>query len=120
MKDDHEIAAALAKALALACFRNTYLEDLHAGKWPDSATGDYFDVKVMTPTREIPWNELSRISDEEMKRLMQEVVNKLYTFLRRQHEPEFIKALDRLTEPYVTKWDEPELAENFVLPAKRD
>jgi hypothetical protein len=118
MKMDHDAAAVRTKALALACVRNTYLEDLHCGKVPESATGDYSDVKVVTPTREIPWNELSRIDDQEMRRLMTEVVNKLYTFFRRQDEAQFLKALERLAGAYVGKWDEPELAKNFVLREK--
>jgi len=51
-----------AKQIALYCFRNTFLEDIHAGIDPRSRTGDYSDVKVVTPDKEIPWNEVSRIS----------------------------------------------------------
>jgi hypothetical protein len=39
----------LAKYLAQQCFRNTMLEDLHAGIVPDSQTGDYTDVVVRSP-----------------------------------------------------------------------
>jgi hypothetical protein len=42
-------------ALVEQCVRNTGLEDLHAGVAPSSATGDYSDVKVVTPYGEIPW-----------------------------------------------------------------
>ncbi len=56
--------------------RNTFLEELHAGTVPDSASGDYSDVKVV-----IPWTRLSRISDAKMKTLMTEVTNKVCTFL---------------------------------------
>lgn len=65
----------LAKYIALHCFRNTFLEDLYAGRVPQSQTGDYSDVKVVTPSVEIPWNQLSRLSDREMKELMIDVVN---------------------------------------------
>ena len=71
----------LAKFMAQQCFRNTELENLHAGKVPSSQAGDYTDVYVVTPYGEIPWSELSRLNDEEMKVLMIEVVNKTYTFL---------------------------------------
>ena len=57
---------------------------------PPSKSGDYSDVKVVTPYGEITWRDLSRISDEEMKRLMIEIVDKLYTFLCGQKEPEFL------------------------------
>lgn len=68
----------IAKHLVLKCFRNSVLEDLHAGKFPDSKTGDYSDVVVHTPFGQIPWNELSRFNDAEMKALMVDVVNKTY------------------------------------------
>lgn len=61
----------MAQMLAVMGVRNnTDLEDLHAGKFPSSKTGDYTDVKVVTPYGEIMWNELSRISDTEMRSLM--------------------------------------------------
>jgi len=47
----------LAKYLAQQCFRNTMLEDLHAGIVPDSQTGDYTDVVVRSPYGEIPGHD---------------------------------------------------------------
>jgi ligand-binding SRPBCC domain-containing protein len=76
-----EVIKRLAKYLAQQCFRNTMLEDLHAGITPDSQTGDYTDVVVQSPYGEIPWPRLSRLSDEEMKALMIDVVNKTYRAL---------------------------------------
>jgi hypothetical protein len=64
----------LAKLMAHDCFPNTKLEDFHSGKYPSSKIGDYSDVKVVSPFGEIPWKELSRLSDEEMKILMIDVV----------------------------------------------
>src|SRR5215472_10344356 len=77
-----ELIKRLAKYLVQQCFRNTMLEDLHAGITPDSETGDYTDVLVRSPYGEIPWSRLSRLSDEEMKVLMIDVVNKTYRALR--------------------------------------
>ncbi len=48
--------------------------------------------KVVTPFGEIPWHNLSRISDAEMKRLMKEIVNKLFIFLSRQDDQAFLEA----------------------------
>lgn len=79
---DQRVLRHLAKYMALHCFRNTYLEDLHAGTSPSSTTGDFTDVVVRTPHGEIPWNNLSRLSDDEMKRLMIEVVDHCFVFLR--------------------------------------
>ena len=71
----------LTKLIVLNCVRNTFIEDLHSGTFPSSKTGDYSDVKIVTPFGEIPWNNLSRISDDEMKKLNKEIVNKVFTFL---------------------------------------
>ncbi|NQE61515.1 hypothetical protein [Caulobacter sp. RHG1] len=73
--------AALSLALAETGVRNSRLEELHAGTFPQSAVGDYSDVKVVTPYGEIPWARVSRLCDEEMKGLMIEVVDRLYTVL---------------------------------------
>ena len=67
--------------MARDCFRNTMLEDFHARTYPSSETGDYSDVKVVSPYGEIPWNRMSRLSDEEMKTLMIDVVDHCYAFL---------------------------------------
>lgn len=74
-------ARRIALALVEQCIRNSRLEDLHAGITPDSLSGDFSDVKVVTPFGEIPWTQVSRISDVEMKALMIEIVNRVYTFL---------------------------------------
>jgi len=78
---DPELQKRLAKYMVLQCFRNSLLEDLHSGITPSSAAGDYSDVYVTTPYGEIPWPKLSRLSDEEMKSLMIDVVNRTYRFL---------------------------------------
>jgi len=72
----------LAKYIVHRCFRNSVLEDLHAGIAPDSKAGDYSDVLVSTPFGEIPWPKLSRFDDEEMKTLMIDVVQKTYEFIQ--------------------------------------
>lgn len=83
-KSQEREAAWRAKAalnLVETGMRNSRLEDLHAGVFPTSAIGDYSDVKVVTPDGEIPWTQVSRIDDLEMKALMIEVVNRVYTML---------------------------------------
>lgn len=73
----------LAKYLVLQCFRNSILEDLHAGTSPSSASGDYSDVSVSIPYGVIPWSEVSRLNDDEMTRLMIDVVDRTYGFLHK-------------------------------------
>ena len=115
---DKSLAARLTKAITVLCVRNTFLEDLHSGTSPSTATGDYSDVKVVTPYGEIPWKNLSRLNDEEMKCLMKEIVNKIYTFLCRQEEEAFVDTFVRLGSRYAARWDEPELERDFVIPVK--
>lgn len=81
----------VAKLLAVMGVRNnTDLEELHAGITPSLKTGDYSDVKVITPYGEIEWNRLSRISDKEMRSLMlsieQAIEKTLYAYEKLQQE----------------------------------
>ena len=99
----------LAKHIALRCFRNSILEDFHAGKVPDSKCGDYSDVVVKTPYGEIPWNELSRFNNTEMKALMIDVVNHTYHFIQEFFDDErggelLLKIAERDPAP---DWDDP-------------
>jgi hypothetical protein len=98
---EEEVYAYLARAIVLHCMRNTRLEDLHAGTFPDSAAGDYTDVKVVSLYGEIPWNKASRISDAEMRSLMRQCVNRVYTYLLHLETSRGFK-IDR-------RWDSPEL-----------
>src|SRR5947209_309337 len=115
---DSTLAVLLAKSIAALCVRNTFLEELHSGTAPSSKSGDYSDVKVVTPYGEIPWQQVSRISDEEMKHLMKDIANRIYTFLCRQEEPAFLEAFLTLGNRHAARWDEPELVQNFVAPAE--
>ncbi|MBS0264484.1 MAG: hypothetical protein JSS02_21295 [Planctomycetes bacterium] len=105
---EEELAKRLAIRLALLCVRHTCIEDIHAGVPVDTIAGDYSDVKVVTPSKEIPWNELQRISEAEMRDFMKEVVNKIYTVLLRLDDIEFIERMDNFTVRAACKWDEPD------------
>lgn len=101
--DEERLSDAAARRLALAlveqCVRNSQLENFHAGKVPDSLAGDYSDLKVVTPFGEIPWTEVSRISDPEMKALMIEVVNKVFTFLTNMEDLVSLQSSARWNRP---------------------
>lgn len=101
-----------AKSLVEICVHNTFIEDLHAGIFPGSLAGDYSGVMVVTPCGEIPWSELSRISDAEMKRLMIEIVNRVFTYLNYPGE------LGRLSGA-THKWDTPKLDANLMRTVRR-
>lgn len=115
-KAQKQYSARMAKALAVLCVRNTFLEDLHAGKPVISRSGDYDDVTVVTPHGEIPWNGVSRISQEEMKKLMKQVVNKLYTVLMSLENEQAMHLLFSRGRDYSYHWDEPEFLPNFLMP----
>jgi hypothetical protein len=97
----------MAQSLVEVCVRNS-LEDLHAGIFPSSRTGDYSDVKVVTPHGEILWIRLARISDEEMKPLMINIVNKTFTFLRFLEELAAESAQTR-------RWNRPKLDRDLMI-----
>jgi hypothetical protein len=99
----------LAKHLVLKCFRNSILEDLHTGAVPDSKIGDYSDVVVHTPFGQIPWNELSRFDDAEMKALMVDVVNKTYHLVQELFDEKGggDLLLQLATKDPAPSWDDP-------------
>lgn len=107
VQTDRRICARLAKSLVETYVRNTRLEDLHAGITPSSETGDFSDVKVVTPNGEIPWTRLSRISDDEMKSLMIEIVDRVYTFLSYPDELATLSAR-------ASRWNPPRLDANMM------
>ena len=81
--------------MAVLCVRNTSIEDVHAGIEPHSPSGDYSDVKVVTPVGVIPWPRASRIRDDEMREFMKQVVDRLYTVLLRLDDPPFVERIDQ-------------------------
>ena len=123
MVNEHEqrLVAILSKAMAMMCFRNTILEDFHSGIAPVSHTGDFSDVVVIDANgRRIPWPEVAHIEPDEMRNLMRQVVNRLYTFQVKAGDLEFVAMMDRAARE-AWEWDEPELDEIFLagLEARR-
>jgi hypothetical protein len=111
-----------AKIMAAACVRRGYLERLHCGTTPVTRTGDYSDVKVIDAEgREISWNQVSRINQDEMKTLMTGVVNRIHTFLARTlfsatEDKAFEQALDGAAASWTKAWDEPKYLADFLTP----
>lgn len=118
-EDEKRIAARLAKVMAMMCVRNTRLEDLHAGPVPVTRTGDYSDVVILDADgRRIPWLEASHIDDGQMRDLMSQIVNRLYTFHLKCDDPQFQNEIDRWMT-VAGKWDDPELDQRFVRMIKQ-
>lgn len=106
--DEKRIAAMMAKTLAMMCVRNTGLETLHAGVVPVTHTGDYSDVRVIDADgREIAWNDVSHLDDGQMRDLMREIVNRLYSFHVSIDDPEFRERVDRWAG-IADRWDDPD------------
>jgi hypothetical protein len=112
--DEKRIAARMAKTLAMMCVRNTGLETLHAGVVPVTQTGDYSDVRVIDADgREIAWNDVSHLDDDQMRALMKEIVNRVYTFYISIDDEEFRDRIDRWA--WLTDcWDEPDSDIEFL------
>jgi hypothetical protein len=112
--DEKRIAAKLAKIMAMLCVRNTQLETLHAGLTPITRTGDYSDVFVLDANgRRIPWTEVSRIDEDEMRALMRDIVNRLYTFHLHADEPKLQATIERWMS-LADKWDAPEIDPKMI------
>jgi hypothetical protein len=85
------------------------MRELNAGICPDSASGDYSDARVSSPSGDIPWPKVSRLNDDEMKRLMIDVVNRTYRFIYRLFDENTCgELLLRLAErDPLPRWNEP-------------
>jgi len=107
VRADEVLRKRLAKVMALRCFRNTKLEDFHAGIFPSSQAGDFADVKVVSPFGEIPWPRLGRLSDDEMRVLMIDVVNHCYAFLTELFvSPRGARIVEQRDQ--LPRWNDPE------------
>jgi hypothetical protein len=113
------IAARLAKAMAMICVRNTRLEDIHAGRTPVTRTVDFSDVHVVDADgNRIPWSDVSRIDDDEMRALMREIVDRLYTFHLCADDPALRAEIDRMMT-VAGQWDQPEIVPGMVGASRR-
>jgi len=100
--------------MAMLCVRNTHLETIHVGKVPVTRTGDWSDVTVVDANgNRIPWTEVSHISDIEMRDLMRDIVNRLYTFHLCADDPGLQAEIERW-KTVAGKWDEPEVDERMI------
>lgn len=82
-----------AKSIVALAFRNGPIEDVHAGKTCPTCWGD---------------QEYSRITQAEMKAIMKNAVNGVYTMLQlKEEEPEDFTALVQLGSLYTHEWDDP-------------
>ena len=84
-----------AKAIVALAFRNGPIEDVHAGK------------SCPTCSRDASY---SRISDAEMKLIMKNAVDRVYSLLwMKQNKPTAYAASLELGRRYATAWDDPVL-----------
>ena len=110
---DKKTCADLAKTLTAMCFRNTEIEHIHAGKGVITKTGDYSDVKVIDAEgNEYTWQEVSHITNPEMKTLVKGFVNRLYTFLMQGDDARFDKNMD-YHKQFTHQWDNPEIDQHL-------
>ena len=113
---EHELTSLLVRTMVLLCFRNSVIENIHAGLVPVMRTGDYSDVTVIDADgRRIPWPEVSHFDDNTMRELMRQVVDRLYTFEVRAKDLDFLERIE-IWAQVASRWDEPKLDPSF-LPA---
>lgn len=111
---EKRIAARLAKIMAMLCVRNTHIENIHAGLTPVTHTGDWSDVTVVDADgRRIPWTSVSHITNAEMRELMQQIVNRLYTFHLCADDPKLQAEIEKWMA-VAGKWDEPEIDQRMI------
>jgi hypothetical protein len=81
------------------------------GLSPSSKAGDYSDVKVVSPYGEIPWNKLSRLDDDDMKKLMIDVVDHCYSYISVLFATSQGEELIELLKEHdaVPQWNDPQL-----------
>ena len=94
---DEDLLKTLAKDIVLHCFRNTHLEDIHAGK-TCGGVGSGF-------------------SDAEMKKLMIEAVDKTYTFLVGTIDNRFSPMMSAAIVMYRGShhdWNDPKLIKEWI------
>jgi hypothetical protein len=88
----------LAKDIVLHCFRNTHLEDIHAGAECGGVGAGF--------------------SDKEMKKLMIEAVDKTYTFLVGTIENRFSPMMSTgivMFRGSHADWDEPKIIKEWLV-----
>lgn len=114
LEAEKRIAAKLAKTRAMLCVRNTHLETIHAGKTPDTRTGNWSDVIVGDADgNRIPWTDVSHISDDHMRDLMRDIVDRLYMFHLCADEPGLQAEIEKWMA-VAGKWDEPEIDQRMI------
>jgi SOS-response transcriptional repressor LexA len=98
--DDSEELQREAKAIVLLAFRNGPIEGIHAE----------------APCPQCEGKEgVSRITDAEMKTILKTAVNRVFTLLvARASHPDVYDAMIQRAEPYTTKWDAPEAANELI------
>lgn len=103
----------LTKRLVVNCMR-TPLEPLHAGHGPVSKTGDGSDITVTDAEGQtFTFDEISRISDAEMKELMKTVTDRVFTFLSHFEDAEFMEMMSGY-DASTAKWDTPKIDQGML------
>jgi hypothetical protein len=96
----HQLARE-AKAIVAIAFRNGPIEDVHAGKRCPTCEGQ---------------PGYSRITDPEMKAIMKNAVDRVYTLLcLKSQDPKQYEIQIRYGELYTARWDEPNWSAGLLI-----
>ncbi|MES2216658.1 MAG: hypothetical protein V4481_05190 [Patescibacteria group bacterium] len=104
--------AIAAKILTIHGYRNSPIEDIHAGDWPKNKKGKYASPRDMIVTTTdggsvVPWLTCSRISQQEMEHLNKTIYNQIYTLMVKMEE----EGLPSFYQMWGQDWDEPKIVE---------
>ena len=87
---------------------------IHAGLAPVTRIGDYSDMTVIdADERRIPWPHVSHCDDDEMRDLIRQVVDRLYTFEQLTRERDFLERIGPWMD-VTGRWDDPKLDQSFL------
>jgi hypothetical protein len=101
----HDLAI-LSKIIACYCFRNTTIEDYHAGSCPGDAAA-LSKAIVRHDGADLAWRDVARLNSSEVSRLLTEGSTRLREVLPHLRDPEFMKAFVVENLDYVRRWDMP-------------
>jgi hypothetical protein len=88
-----------AKSIVAQCFRNGPIEYVHAGIECPTCSGN---------------EKYSHITQGEMKRIMKNAVDKVYTLLwLKERDPDKYQTFIEFGAHYASQWDEPKLTLKF-------
>jgi hypothetical protein len=110
------MSAKLAFAIVKTALDCEEMSALEAGVEPESSAGDYSDVKVVYQGQPVSWQEIGRISGDEMRLLVKRWVDRVYTVFKQMHDGKFLVITLRLGSEVEAQEEPPEIIPYLASP----